>query len=95
MSDFDDDIASELLELAGASERPERRKSKNKSSRSSKKRKMHSGSDSEAGSDEGSDDENGDASGEPFPYEGLYLNAKDKEEYVLRCGCLLLKNLAC
>lgn len=80
MSDFDDDIASELLELAGASERPERRKSKNKSSRSSKKRKMHSGSDSEAGSDEGSDDENGDASGEPFPYEGLYLNAKDKED---------------
>ncbi|KAF6751157.1 hypothetical protein DFP72DRAFT_816916 [Ephemerocybe angulata] len=78
MSDFDDDIDDQLLALAGESGVKERRKSKGSKSRSSKKRKVEN-SDSERDVESEEDDDMEDESNDPYPYEGQYLDATDKE----------------
>ena len=76
MSESEYDLDDELLDLAGASEN---KRSKGSSSRS-KKRKVDSDNERDIESEEmsGPEDENGD----PYPYEGTYIDAEDKQKCV-------------
>lgn len=74
MSEFEDDLDDQLLELAGASERKKRSKSK-----TSRKRKSAMDSDSERELESEADSED-DEGGDPYPYEGKYKDEADKQE---------------
>ncbi|KAJ2922393.1 hypothetical protein H1R20_g14709, partial [Candolleomyces eurysporus] len=76
MSEFEDDIDDQLLELAGASEKKERRKSKSSKS-NSRKRHMESDSDRDIESEE--EDDVDEETADPYPYDGQYLDQADKE----------------
>ncbi|RXW19673.1 hypothetical protein EST38_g6184 [Candolleomyces aberdarensis] len=76
MSEFEDDIDDQLLELAGAGEKKERRKSKSSKS-NSRKRHMESDSDRDIESEE--EDDVDEETADPYPYDGQYLDQADKE----------------
>ncbi|TFK29461.1 hypothetical protein FA15DRAFT_582199 [Coprinopsis marcescibilis] len=71
MSDLDSDFETQLLELAGASDR------KSKKSKSKSDRKRKSDSDKDIESEEDLEDEE---MSDPYPYEGQYVDEEDKQK---------------
>ncbi|KAG2007226.1 hypothetical protein CC2G_014939 [Coprinopsis cinerea AmutBmut pab1-1] len=75
MSEFEDDIDDQLLELAGAGDRTERRRKSKSGSR--KRKSMDSDSEPEVESEEDAEEE--DEASDPYPYEGQYVDEEDKQ----------------
>ena len=82
MSESEYDLDDELLHLAGASSENKRSKTSSSGSRS-KKRKVDSDNDRDIESEEMSDAGPQDENADPYPYEGTYIDAEDKQQCVL------------
>jgi RNA polymerase-associated protein RTF1 len=80
MSESEYDLDDELLHLAGASS--ENKRSKTSSSSRSKKRKVDSDNERDIESEEMSDVGPQDENADPYPYEGTYIDAEDKQKCV-------------
>ncbi|TEB25534.1 hypothetical protein FA13DRAFT_1756583 [Coprinellus micaceus] len=78
MSESEYDLDDELLHLAGASS--ENKRSKTSSSSRSKKRKVDSDNERDIESEEMSDVGPQDENADPYPYEGTYIDAEDKQK---------------